>query len=89
MGSPPEAAAAQLWHISSSIELACGEGTSATTLLRKGSASQHGSVPPSRHTSDIDDDWGNMNKNGPSEMNGNAMEDMGLGPADLAEIVPA
>ena len=42
-----------------------------------------------RHMSDIDDDWGNMNKNGPSEMNGNAMEDMGLGPADLAEIVPA
>ena len=42
-----------------------------------------------RHMPDIDDDWGNMNKNGPSEMNGNAMEDMGLGPADLAEIVPA
>ena len=42
-----------------------------------------------RHMSDIDDDWGNMNKNGPSEMNGNAMQDMGLGPADLAEIVPA
>ena len=42
-----------------------------------------------RHMPDIDDDWGNMNKNGPSEVNGNAMEDMGLGPADLAEIVPA
>lgn len=37
----------------------------------------------------IDDDWGNMDANGPSEMNGNAMKDMGLGPADLAEIVTA
>lgn len=26
----------------------------------------------------IDDDWGNMNANGPSEMDGHAMEDMGL-----------
>lgn len=37
----------------------------------------------------IDDDWGNMNANGPSEMNGHAMADMGLGPKDLAEIVTA
>eukprot|EP01079_Euglenida_sp_SAG-EU17-18_P010842 gene10842-42_t len=37
----------------------------------------------------IDDDWGNMNKNGPSEMNGYAMQDMGLGPDDLPAIVKA
>ena len=37
----------------------------------------------------IDDDWGNMNPNGPSEMEGHAMEDMGLGPDDLKAIVPA
>ena len=37
----------------------------------------------------VDDDWGNMNANGPSEMNGNAMKDMGLGPKDLEEIVTA
>ena len=34
-------------------------------------------------------DWGNMNPNGPSEMNGHAMDDMGLGKDDLAEIVTA
>ena len=37
----------------------------------------------------IDDDWGNMDANGPSEMNAHAMADMGLSAADLAEIVPA
>ena len=37
----------------------------------------------------IDDDWGNMNANGPSEMNGHAMDDMGLTSDDLKTIVPA
>lgn len=37
----------------------------------------------------IDDDWGNMNANGPSEMEGHAMVDMGLGPQELKEIVAA
>ena len=37
----------------------------------------------------IDDDWGNMNPNGPSEMNEYAMADMGLGSGELADIVTA
>ena len=37
----------------------------------------------------IDDDWGNMNANGPSEVNGHAMDDMGLTAEDLQTIVPA
>jgi hypothetical protein len=36
----------------------------------------------------IDDDWGNMNPNGPSEMEGHAMQDMGLTADDLKTIVP-
>lgn len=37
----------------------------------------------------IDDDWGNMNPSGPSEMEPHAMSDMGLSPSDLATIVKA
>jgi len=37
----------------------------------------------------IDDDWGNMNPNGPSEMEGHAMEDMGLDTNDLKDMVTA
>eukprot|EP00326_Haptolina_ericina_P001279 CAMPEP_0181224288 /NCGR_PEP_ID=MMETSP1096-20121128/31037_1 /TAXON_ID=156174 ORGANISM="Chrysochromulina ericina, Strain CCMP281" /NCGR_SAMPLE_ID=MMETSP1096 /ASSEMBLY_ACC=CAM_ASM_000453 /LENGTH=399 /DNA_ID=CAMNT_0023317341 /DNA_START=91 /DNA_END=1290 /DNA_ORIENTATION=- len=37
----------------------------------------------------LDDDWGNMNPDGPSEMEEHAMEDMGLGAADLKGIVAA
>ena len=37
----------------------------------------------------IDDDWGNMNAHGPSEMESHAMQDMGLGPGELADIVTA
>lgn len=37
----------------------------------------------------LDDDWGNMNPDGPSEMEGHVMADMGLGPADLKPIVEA
>ena len=37
----------------------------------------------------VDDDWGNMNPNGPSEMEGHAMEDMGMNATDLADMVQA
>ena len=37
----------------------------------------------------IDDDWGNMNPDGPSEMEAHAMSDMGLSAADLPGIVTA